>query len=375
MNNNKMINKKEIMICGKTIPHISETATPYLNKSTIIYGTTNSGKTVIVKYIMNLLKDDIPNIFIFCPTDDPDSSSSYTRFVPSKCVITDLSNVPNLLADLWNRQIEAKSIYNKCNKLDILQKIYNKYPTDAFKKLIDRTTKLYNDGIRTLTENTNMSDDDKETKKTEFTESFDKNMRKIFKKSIEVNKIEYEKMTDLDEDEKQVITFIKLNPNIMLLFDDCQAQIAEWGKDTNIRKVFFQGRHNFITSIFLLQTNNGLHTDFRQNTFNNIFTSSNAAIGYFTNKSNNLSISLKREVEKIIEQIYQENTDPNLPKNYKKLVYCPQDPIPIKYILAKIITQMKFGDPCLWELSKKIEDNENEIINKTMSKSSFSNYY
>mgnify|MGYP000447812310 CR=1 FL=1 len=41
-------------------------------------------------------------------------------------------------------------------------------------------------------------------------------------------------------------------------------------------------------------------------------------------------------------------------------MYCPQDPIPIRYILARVIREMKFGDPSLWELSKKIEEKEIE---------------
>lgn len=285
---------------------------------------------------------------------------SYTRFVPPACVKRDLTNTPHTLLKIWERQVAAKSIFNKCNKLELLQMIYNKYPTDKYHALIEKLNLICDDGISKLMRDVNISEDDKHVKKTELIEARDKNMRKIFKKSIETYKSEYSKMTNLTEEEQEVITFINLNPNFMILFDDCQAEIKEWGKDDNIRKIFFQGRHNFLTTMFAFQTNNGLHVDFRQNAFVNIFTSSNAAIGYFSNKANNLSTQLKKKMINIIDEIYVETTDPKLPKNYKKLVYMPQDSKPIRYVLAKIQNNLKFGDENLWKLSKIVEEKKEE---------------
>lgn len=74
-------NEKIIHICNENISHIEEHVSTFLNRSTIIYGTTNSGKSVLIKYLMNFLKEDIPNILVFCPTDDPDSK----RFLYKVC--------------------------------------------------------------------------------------------------------------------------------------------------------------------------------------------------------------------------------------------------------------------------------------------------
>ena len=61
----------------------------FLNKTTILFGATNSGKTTILLEMLYLLKDKIPSIFVFCPTSD--SNKSFEGIVPDPFIWKDIN--------------------------------------------------------------------------------------------------------------------------------------------------------------------------------------------------------------------------------------------------------------------------------------------
>ena len=76
------MNDKSITLPDKTkLKWFEKDYKNYLNKTTIVYGRTNSGKSTIIEEIMYLCKDYIPTVFVIAPTNS--SNNAYTNKIPT----------------------------------------------------------------------------------------------------------------------------------------------------------------------------------------------------------------------------------------------------------------------------------------------------
>jgi hypothetical protein len=146
-----------------------------------------------------------------------------------------------------------------------------------------------------------------------------------------------------------------------VVFDDCGAILKRFQKEEVIKKIFFQGRHNYINLIITLQDDLNLDSSIKKNAFVNIFTTGRCASAYFERGSNSFSKKDKEVAGKIINSIF--NT--NVKNNFKKLVYLRDDPNPFRYTVADLYDEFKFGSPALWQMC--------DVINKEMNTCDFKN--
>jgi len=56
-----------------------------------------------------------------------------------------------------------------------------------------------------------------------------------------------------------------IDPNCLLILDDCMYNAKEWGNDTNMKRIFMNGRHHNITMLITLQFSLGINTSARSN--------------------------------------------------------------------------------------------------------------
>ncbi len=90
---------------GIKVPEYNITAAKIIDKTIVLSGKSNSGKTTMVKYLMSLLKDYIPVAFVVSPTEP--SNKSYEKFIDRTLIHFDLApykDGSNFLQSLWEWQ-------------------------------------------------------------------------------------------------------------------------------------------------------------------------------------------------------------------------------------------------------------------------------
>jgi len=331
------------------LPFLEKNKSDYIEQNIILYGESGSGKTVLIREIMYMVKDDIPNIIIISPTED--SNQSYAGLVPRSCIKEDIT--VNELKRLYDRQQEAKKIYLVANDLSKLGKLFHRCASTKEKELFNRIRNHFYKKIERF--KSEASDIEKQKNIINKLNKAKNNTIKEYYKNVISKYKKHLLKSDISEEEKRILTYLKFNHRIMIIFDDYSASAQQWAKDETVRKILFQGRHEGITFIIAIHNFSLLNTDIRTNAHLNIFTTSISAIRYFSASSNGFSKSERNEAEHIINGIWKKNET----NNHKKLVYQRNGSDKFKYTIAEIRDSFKFGSPYLWKLCENIEKNDN----------------
>ena len=328
----------------------------YLNRTTIIYGRTNSGKSTIIDDIMYLCKDYIPTLFVIAPTNS--SNNAYTNRIPSQFIKKELD--ADWLEKLLKRQKHSAGAYINANKLDILKAIYDKLPEDSSKTLELSIIKKAHCSIIYI-DSLPMEFAQKKIQKHQILENRDAMLKKLYKTNIRYNKVTLEKMNDLSKVEKAALNFLDFNPNIMLILDDCASTFKKMYKKTSaIKEIFYEGRHYFFTTIISSHDDKEIDSELRKNTSMSIFTTAQSATSNFERTSNGYPKHEKIKSKLCIESIFKQ--DVNDLHNYQKLVYIQNETDPFRYTIADIHDDFKMGSEPLWNYSSLIKDNKDHLV-------------
>lgn len=106
---------------GNEIPMFDKNVDYFLNRSIMLYGASNSGKSTIIRDILYSLKKHIPNVCVICPTNK--LNGSYDGFIPKPLIHSEVSE--HLLNDILKRQLLNVKIYNLANDKNKLKDLYN----------------------------------------------------------------------------------------------------------------------------------------------------------------------------------------------------------------------------------------------------------
>ena len=238
----------------------------FLNKSIVLYGASASGKSMIMRDILYLLKDYIPNMCVISPTNN--LNKSYDDIIPSQLIYPEVTE--DLIKKIFNRQKIAVKIFNLTNDIGKLQSLYTKMPyknNDKLKVLLD----CYNTVKNKLSSNDVMHVSEKKIQMQKLDDQHIKTLTSFYKKIIHDNKysIEYNKFDDL---ELKIINYININPNFLIIIDDAAVSANIWSKYQEVKELFFNGRHHKITFMISFQDDKLLESSLRKNAFINIFT-------------------------------------------------------------------------------------------------------
>lgn len=332
------------------VKYLEKTAKYYLNRSTILFGASNSGKSTILIEILYLLKDHVPNIFVFAPTAE--SNNAFDNIVPSPLVYKNVEI--NILKEIYKRAQAATKIYNTVNNLTCLRILFEKV---ADCKSVELAKLAYNNANAIISRkkaDLSLNFIERRSSISEVKEVRDDFLTKLYKCVIRSNKRRLKNMGIIDK-EQYIIKYLDFNPNCVIVLDDCGAILKKFQKEEVVKKIIFQGRHNYINIILTLQDDLNLDSSIKKNAFVNIFTTSRCASAYFERGSNSFSKKEKERASKIINHIFT----PSFKKDYKKLVYLRDEMDPFRYTIADIYDNFRFGSPSLWDLCGKIDREKN----------------
>uniref|UniRef100_A0A6C0LI40 Uncharacterized protein n=1 Tax=viral metagenome TaxID=1070528 RepID=A0A6C0LI40_9ZZZZ len=341
---NMIITKK-----GDRIPLLDLKPARLLDRTTVLYGKSNSGKSIFIKYIMKILKDFIPVAFVVSPTEP--SNQAYSKFIDKSLIHFDLASAKGeegFLEKLWAWSSMRSSIYHKVNKKDILMSLYSRIRTPEVDKMISKIEGKRSDSIKSASI----------AKCDEIEKNFDELIMKLVKKHIQKHKHILERnQSSLNEDELYSLAYLDLNPRVILIFDDAAAEIKSYFNKPIFRKIFYQSRHSFITSIFAVQDDSDLPPNLRKNVALSLFMTPVVAQSNFERVSNKYS----KDLIKVANGLYS-----NIFVGYRKMAFIDNDPNKqyFYHITAEMVQPFKFGSHSLNNICVAVENNS-ESVDKT----------
>lgn len=349
---------------GKKIPELNISPKSYIDKTIVIYGPTKTGKTVITKNIMRIVNNYIDQVLVIAPSEP--SNRSYEGFVDQpfihyKMYLSDNSVQPPgkrddwkekayvFLESIWKRQEMMAAIYTRSNKIEVLESLFKHVVrhiqeeadvviTNIKDKLADATDQInnqYSAGIRDI-------------KIKDITAKFEDMLIQVYKKYIH---IDYENVwrSTLNEDERYSLQYLCFNPRLLLIFDDCAAQLKPFFTKEIFRKLFYQNRHSFITLIICCQDDTDLPANLRKNTFISFYTEPVVSLSNFERSSNKYSKQAKSYVNEIIPYVF---------KGYRKMAYIREDDKNnyFYHVTYEYPHTFKFGSKAMHELCQLIQN-------------------
>jgi len=336
-----------------TIPEVTDIDSIFLNRLTVLYGESGTGKTSLILHVLKNLKQHIPVAVVANPTNK--LNNNYSGIFPEQAIHDEISK--DVLIKLFKRQIKSMHLYNLINDMSILDPIFTKCASPRDKEKIQIL-------IQTLTNHKNKI----RQKYTEFeSEKHISNIQSLHNKKVTdimrmvINDNSAKLLADPCFTDKQnlVIRNILFNPNILLLLDDCASTVKEWKDLTETRKLFFEGRHYHTTVLITMHNETLIPPPLRNNAHINIFTAETAVTTYFRKDACGISAAQKKNISKIAKSVFEDSGDKKKP-NFKKLCYF--SPVinvdtRIQYILARP-TKFKFGSEPFRALCNQLKKNE-----------------
>ncbi len=333
-----------------SLPELDFTYQTFLDKTTILYGESKTGKSTIIIDILYQLKPFVDQIIVIAPTDPQNHTYSgktvKDRVVPLPCIHYSITD--QLLKDIWARQEALTAAYMKANDKDVVESLFNRLNLRDVKCTIDDITRRRRE--REAEIRAQYTDQESvKTKIEEMNEDFNKLVIMIYKHYININKSSLQRMS-LTKDEQFTIKYLNLNPRLVLVFDDCTEQFDRFKKHPVIQKIGFQGRWNFITTVVACHTDLNLFSAFKTNAFVSIFTEESCVHMYFGRKSTGIDKDKKRRAEDACKIAFVPIV------KHQKLAIIRENKTFYKFVATRR-PGFTFGCSLLWDYCEKVQNN------------------
>lgn len=315
-----------------------------LDRASVICGASNTGKTIILKDMLYTLRPYVEQIIIISQTDKQNKTFS-AAMVPSPLIHDSITS--QLLDDIYERQEAHSATYNKIwENTEVIPHLIARISSSVASRAKSAIEEIKN---KMRTEMGELSDEEKKYKQLECSTI----INRIYVGLLDENKHQLERM-NLDSDEEFALKYYKLNPRLIILFDDCTELIAKFKNHHVINKLFYQGRHSKITTLMACHTDKALLPEHKKNIFVTIFTDEQSAFCYFDKKSTALDPQSMAKSKAAIKTAFV----PNL--KYQKLMYIREERKFYKYT-AKLHDNFKFGSPILNRFCEEIKAEEGSV--------------
>lgn len=345
---------------SELVPELIDDENLFLNRLTIIYGETGTGKTTVITHILNTLKQQIPVAVVANPTNR--LNKNYNKYFPDQSIHDELSKT--LLKNLLNRQKKSIGLYNLINDITALDPIFSKCSTRKDKDKIGQLLQKFNEHKKKIKQEYDEINADKHINMIQ--EMNDNKIISIMQNVINENSVQL--LSEMSPDgtnygfsDKQlmIIKNILFNPNLLLLLDDCASTVKDWKDLTEIKQLFFEGRHYHTTVIISMHNVVLIPPPLRNNAHINIYTTEASVNTYLRKDSSGISKDFKKKMEHIAQMVFKDSGDKRKP-NYKKLCYFgPVINIDdrIQYLIAKP-SKFRFGSVPFWTLCSNMKKSD-----------------
>lgn len=345
---------------GHSLPALALKPSLFMDQTTVLYGQSKTGKTFIVKAIMKTLHGHVDEILVVSPTEP--SNRSYEGFVDKPMMhyrmwLPDPDNprkddgskgAERFLTAVLNRQDMKATIYSQTNQLPVLRSIYRRIRTAGADRYIRMLERKRDRSVEDLRRRLARDPGQRDEKIKEVTEGFEKMLALVCKKFIAPRLQDLWARNDLTEDEQYSLQYLNFNPRLLIIFDDCAAELKPFFKKEVFRKIFYQGRHSYISAIVCCQDDTDLPTNLRKSAFVSVFTQEVICTSNFERSTNKYSKDTRDYVKEIANEVFS---------GHRKLVYLREDSKGQNFyhLTAPYTKPFRFGSDALGELCDRVQ--------------------
>ncbi len=328
---------------GKHIPVFQMSYKPFIDRLTMLYGKSGTGKTSCMKEIVYTLREKIPVAIVVSGSER--SNHTYEEFIKKAMIHDDFTHEvegKNLIELIYEWQEMRASRYHQANNIKKLAILYNKSPSKETSTYIDSIEKKY----KTLCSNTTPTS----AMNKELEGERDSLLNRIYKNHINKYMKKYRNM-ELTPEETVILDFLNINPRLLLIVDDCASDLRKLSKLQAFQDIFHKGRHRFITGIISAQDDVNMDADLRKSATINIYTTANVASVNITRPNSGFDKYTKSFISTALPDIYV---------GHQKLLYMADQPEGKNFYAytAKIPDPFMFGEIELNEMCSKVEKSE-----------------
>ena len=327
----------------------------FLDKSTVLFGESETGKSTIITDILYHLRGHIDQIIVFSPTDK--QNKNYTDIAPLPCIHYEVN--ARIVHTIWERQKAIADTYKKVTDPGTVESLFSRTKKyNEYRKIInmikhreEKTNKELRETLDAMTANAQIKIAGHEYQRLIDT---------LVKKAI-LDEAHILARMDISEKEKYSLKYLDMNPRIVIIFDDCTDQIERMKKNQTLQKMFWEGRHSYVTFIIACHHDKALPSELKSNTFVSIFTESTCADMYRERASNMFTRPMKTRWSEAIQYTFK----PELP--YQKLVWIRVEKRFYKWTADKH-DKFRFGSKQVWDFCKMIESTTGPAVNNEFSR-------
>ncbi len=355
---------------GDPIPWLAKDTYNHLDKTTLIFGGTGSGKTTVIEEILYLLKDHVPNFIVIAPRT---SDAAYRRKLPARCIKEDFTK--ERLQKLWNRQYYATQLYNTANDINILESLFHIAPDRESVVLLEAIKRKASDMLKVMDMSPNLDFGQKKTQKTAIEELQLKKVKILYRDAVRKNKHIIERSPDLTTQQKIALEYLDFNPRICLIIDDCSEKFQVWMKffkknEVNpFESIFYKNRWNYLTLVFAAHDDKLINTELRKNSRVTIYTTSQSLVTSINRAGNGYTTKEKKEAMRYASKIFGDD-DKGI-KTHQKFCYIREDPQPFKYIIANLYPDFTLGCSPIRTLISRMPKKEDNLAANPFVKDMF----
>lgn len=281
----------------------------FVDRSTGIYGGSGAGKTWTTKTIIQAIRAFVTQIIVFCPTDAQNGAFSKVM-VPS--VLVHGNPTENVLRKVWQRQEVLAALYRRANQEPILESLFNKINDPDLLAIIN-CVKTKHERFLDEIRRQYLDKEVRRQKSEEGSKKFLELINMLYKRSILINRHKLAGM-QLTDDESCALEYIDLNPKLVIVFDDCTAELDKMSRNVVLRNYFLKGRWQFITILVTIHQHTAFKSDIRMNLHNLIFCDSQNLVGLMNNKTNGYIAEVKRATLVAVDKMDED-------KKHNKLMF------------------------------------------------------
>lgn len=342
-------------IDGESIKPFKPTAEMLHNKSMVMYGPSESGKTFILKYFMYLLRNTIPSYIVYSLTARV--NGNYNNIVAPFWVRSKLNL--KQIGRLLEKQEASAERYIEVNNIENLVRLYLLMPSKKFDSQIKKIEEVRKIRIDKIHNDTQIPLDEKEDNIKEINKSADHLKIAKFRQYIFTHLDEFAAMR-LSPKHQRMLKFLNINPDLFLIFDDCGSDLPPMLKKESFKQLSYQGRHLRSTITYNLQHAHELPNNIRNNVFINIFMTKTTATAFIENKTNMFSKEFKKYAARVADTVFDYH-------KYAVLVHMREKPEmeSLLWFIAPFTPKFVVGSETIRELGFVLERETARVVNES----------
>lgn len=263
-----------------------------INKSFVVYGGSGSGKTRVVRDLLDLIVDEVSEIWI-CSQTEPTNNIYKNHGFPATVIQGNITE--EWLRSIWDRnevrvQMAAYG-NNEKNLKSIFDILCEKCDGSRWRKAIDGIAAKHAEAVEEIM-NGDYNDDERKSKISEKDASLSTMRIKIYKGFIRQRTDYIDEVWDkLTSEERKCYENINTKCNIVVIADDCTSDFKNFKTKTGaqtLNKYAFQCRWNGITIIFTCHMPSAMEKSIRTGAMMSIFAGEDVLSSFVSNVDNGI---------------------------------------------------------------------------------------